>query len=139
MNPQNKENLSKLIKDARIAKGYTQQQLADSIRVNLRSVQRIENGEVVPRQYTLKLLAECLDINSDILYAGNTNKEEYPDKPFKRSLKIIISVVSGLLMVFLTAAFLSQSAKFPETSFELFLMLAAEIGIYGLLLWRIWR
>ena len=56
----NKEDIARLVKDGRIAMGYTQQELSDLTRISLRSVQRIENAEVLPRLYTLKLLAKSI-------------------------------------------------------------------------------
>lgn len=41
----------KLIKELRIKKGMTQEELADKTEVSARTIQRIENGEVDPRAY----------------------------------------------------------------------------------------
>ena len=55
--------LGKKIVDLRKAKGLTQEELADRCQVNVRSVQRIENGEVAPRLFTLRHLSEALDFD----------------------------------------------------------------------------
>src|SRR5579872_3754622 len=60
MKQPSKETIARLVREARIAKGYTQQELSDKAQISLRSVQRIENAEVAPRMYTLKILAEQL-------------------------------------------------------------------------------
>ncbi len=35
--------------------------------ISLRSVQRIEKGEVMPRMHTLKVLANCLDFSLEAI------------------------------------------------------------------------
>jgi transcriptional regulator with XRE-family HTH domain len=57
----NTQRIGSLIKQSRIKKGYTQQQVADMTQLSLRSVQRIEKGEVMPRQYSLDALANQLE------------------------------------------------------------------------------
>jgi len=48
-------------------KGLTQEQLADLSGVTTRTIQRIEKGAVVPHIQTLKMLADCLDIETELL------------------------------------------------------------------------
>jgi len=129
-----KEKISALVKEGRLEKGYTQQELADLVKINLRSVQRIENAEVLPRLYTLRILADKLG------FAYKLNKENSPIKLFlNKSQKIILSI-GGLLVLFLLVfAFFSQTSKFPETSFELFLFLAVIIFLYCWFLFRMWK
>jgi ABC-type nickel/cobalt efflux system permease component RcnA len=56
-----------------------------------------------------------------------------------KAQKLIVSITSGILGILLISAFLSQSTSFPETSFELFLLLAVAVLIYGIILWWTWR
>lgn len=44
----------KIIKDLRIKKGITQEELAGLTELSARTIQRIENGDVDPRAYTSK-------------------------------------------------------------------------------------
>jgi transcriptional regulator with XRE-family HTH domain len=53
--------LGKKIADLRKAKGLTQEELVDKCNLNVRTLQRIESGEVVPRTYTIRLIFEALD------------------------------------------------------------------------------
>ncbi|GJM29558.1 MAG: hypothetical protein DHS20C17_21930 [Cyclobacteriaceae bacterium] len=53
--------LGHTIATIRRAKGYTQEQLANNCGINVRSLQRIENGETMPRIYTLKRISEHLE------------------------------------------------------------------------------
>ena len=48
-------------------KGYTQQELSEKTQVTVRTIQRIEKGEVNPHLQTVKLLAGALDIEVDDL------------------------------------------------------------------------
>lgn len=141
-----KEKIAQLIKEARLKKGYSQQQLADLAQLNLRSVQRIENAEVLPRAFNLNLLAKQLDLEAEVLemnagiatqsVAGISVQRAHR---LNKARKIILSISLGLLTILLTAAFLSQSKNFPETSFELFLFLALVVAIDAALLWRLWK
>lgn len=47
---------------ARHRQGITQEELAEKAKVNVRTIQRMEKGTVVPRVYTLKAIAQALDI-----------------------------------------------------------------------------
>ncbi|MES2828018.1 MAG: helix-turn-helix domain-containing protein [Bacteroidota bacterium] len=48
-------------------KGLTQEQLAELSGVTTRTIQRIEKGAVVPHIQTLKMLADSLDIDTELL------------------------------------------------------------------------
>ena len=60
------------ILEIRKSKGLTQEALAELSKVNLRTIQRIENNENEPRGTTLNLICDVLEIDSDCL----TNKME---------------------------------------------------------------
>ena len=49
------------IRRRRLAKGMTQEELAEKTRVSARTIQRIENGEVEPRAFTLRAIASALE------------------------------------------------------------------------------
>jgi len=53
------------IAEARKNKGLTQEEVADRARVTVRTIQRIESGETIPRNFTLKAIAQVLDIPFD--------------------------------------------------------------------------
>ena len=56
-------SIADLISSTRKRKQLTQEELADLSKVNLRTIQRIENRENVPRGNTLKLICEALDLS----------------------------------------------------------------------------
>ena len=49
--------------ELRKARGLTQEELAEKCNVNVRTLQRIESGEVTPRSYTAKVIFAALDFN----------------------------------------------------------------------------
>lgn len=57
-------------------KGFTQDQLSEKTTVGVRTIQRIEKGEVQPHLQTVKLLAVGLDIEVDDLIVLDNPKEE---------------------------------------------------------------
>lgn len=59
--------LAKRIKELRISKAYSQEQLANITELSLRTVQRIENGETVPRGDTLNRLAKAFAVTPNDL------------------------------------------------------------------------
>jgi len=63
------EMIGQKIKELRLLKGLTQEDLADKTNLSVRTIQRIESGDVDPRTYTLNLLAEALDVDLEIFTA----------------------------------------------------------------------
>jgi transcriptional regulator with XRE-family HTH domain len=57
----NQPELGKKIAELRKAKGLTQEELVEKCNLNVRTLQRIESGEVTPRSYTIKLIFTALD------------------------------------------------------------------------------
>ena len=53
--------LGKRVSELRIAKGLTQEELAEKCTITARTIQRIEAGEVTPRIYTIKTILAALD------------------------------------------------------------------------------
>tara|TARA_B110000902_G_scaffold51899_1_gene59812 strand:- start:214 stop:777 length:564 start_codon:yes stop_codon:yes gene_type:complete len=91
--------IGKKIKELRKKKGLSQEELAESAKVNLRTIQRIENNESEPRGKTLNLICEVLDINAeDILDYG-----KQPDKSyiaiFHLSVIVFLAIPVGNIIV----------------------------------------
>ena len=128
----NKEKLASLVKSRRKDKGYTQSNLAELTKLSLRSIQRIEKAEVYPRDYTLNIIMKVLEIPATSLEGG--------DKRSKGSIskRIILSVASGMLILLLSMAFISQSRTFPETHFELYLFWSAVVILISVSQWIVW-
>jgi transcriptional regulator with XRE-family HTH domain len=65
-----KLTIAEQIRTLRKSKGLSQELLAENAGINLRTLQRIESGTVVPRGETLRLLAQALDIPVEELAAS---------------------------------------------------------------------
>lgn len=55
--------LGQIIIELRNKKGLTQEELVKKCNINVRTLQRIESGEVNPRKHTIKLIFDALDYN----------------------------------------------------------------------------
>ncbi len=73
-----------LIRKFREDRGISQEQLAEATQLSLRTIQRVEAGHRVSYA-SLRALAATFDLNVDLLerelYAMNTTKDEYIEKP----------------------------------------------------------
>ena len=68
--------IGKLIKDARISKGLTQEQLGNLVGVQKSAIAKYENGRVVNiKRSTLHKLAEALDLRGSDLFIESNPKE----------------------------------------------------------------
>ena len=54
-------DLGRKISELRKAKGFTQEELVEKCNISVRTLQRIETGEVTPRSYTIKTILAALD------------------------------------------------------------------------------
>jgi len=68
--------LAHKLKYHRKRNGYSQEELSTRTNVTVRTIQRIEKGEVNPHLNTIKLLAVALDVEVDELLPLNNPKEE---------------------------------------------------------------
>ena len=67
--------LGNKIIELRKTKGLTQEELIDKCNISVRTLQRIEAGEVTPRYSTIRLIFEALEIN-DSTYFESTKLDE---------------------------------------------------------------
>ncbi|WP_412986298.1 DUF4870 domain-containing protein [Pontimicrobium sp. IMCC45349] len=79
-------------------KGYTQEELSDKTTVGVRTIQRIEKGEVNPHLQTVKLLAAGLDVEVEDLIVLDDPKEEKIQR--KWMLLIHASPFFGIIIPF---------------------------------------
>ena len=86
------------ISEIRKLKGLTQEELAELSKVNLRTIQRIENNQNEPREKTLELICNVLEINK----AYFSNKVKQNTGSF-----IGTFLVNGLFLFFLNLLLIS--------------------------------
>lgn len=63
--------LGKRISELRKVKGLTQEELVDKCNISVRTLQRIEAGEVTPRSYTIKTILAALDYDINSISEGD--------------------------------------------------------------------
>ncbi|MEM9339504.1 MAG: helix-turn-helix domain-containing protein [Bacteroidota bacterium] len=78
--------------------GYTQQELAEKASLSLRTIQRIESGNTVPKGHTLRVLAKALEVEPQLLV--NTTERENADV-----IKSKIRLINLSAVVFLAVPF----------------------------------
>ncbi|WP_139352637.1 helix-turn-helix domain-containing protein [Algoriphagus sp. A40] len=87
--------LGKKISELRKAKGLTQEELVEKCNLNVRTIQRIEAGEVTPRSYTVKALFEALE------YQWEEAKNGFADEERKVPAYLYFAFAAGLVYFFL--------------------------------------
>lgn len=79
------------IKEARKKKGLSQEELAESAKINLRTVQRIENNENEPRGITLNLISKALEIDMEEIHIPE--KETNTKYLFRFHLSVLSCII----------------------------------------------
>jgi transcriptional regulator with XRE-family HTH domain len=95
--------LGKKISELRKAKGLTQEELVEKCNLNVRTIQRIEAGDVTPRSFTIKALFQALD------YEYEESKSELLKENQKVPSYLYVAFAFGFIYFFLV---------FFELSFE---------------------
>ncbi|HEA21748.1 hypothetical protein LCGC14_1207540 [marine sediment metagenome] len=70
--------LGNRISELRKAKGLTQEELVERCNISVRTIQRIETGEVNPRSYTVKTILSALESDFDQLHAESSFSGNVP-------------------------------------------------------------
>src|SRR5690554_3526328 len=86
------ETIGTKITQLRKQKAFSQEQLAESAKVNVRTIQRIENNETTPRGATLKLICDALGVTPDEII----NFEKTEDRTFL--IWLHLSVMLGYVL-----------------------------------------
>lgn len=88
----NMNSIGKKISETRRLKGFTQEELAELSKVNLRTIQRIENSKNEPRGKTLSLICDVLQIDKADLQELNK---------LTQNKTIGVFVVNGVFLILL--------------------------------------
>lgn len=100
----------KLIKDLRIKKGLTQEQLAAKTELSARTIQRIENGEVDPRAYTLQMIANALEVDFR-LFVDEDKENGHTDNNKEHANWLALLHLSGIFLIFVPTLIIYQRKK----------------------------
>jgi transcriptional regulator with XRE-family HTH domain len=136
-----REQTAMLVREGRLKKALTQKELSGLAGISLRSLQRIENAEVLPRFYTWRRLAEHIDLDLTLEYQSSPVSESVPVIPIKGNLprKWILSISSLVVIVLSFSAYVIQSPTFPETLFETLNMVLFGCIIYAVIIYHVWK
>lgn len=72
----NKEKTGKMIRQARIDKGYTQSELGDMIGVSNKAISRWENGETFPDIGVIEPVAQMLELRIQDIITGTKDSDQ---------------------------------------------------------------
>lgn len=84
------------ISELRKQKGLTQEELVNLCNINVRTIQRIEAGEVTPRSFTLKTILHALGEDLDSITTSE-NVEIEPGRAIRAVPKLQIASVAGII------------------------------------------
>ena len=90
----------KRISELRLGKGLTQQDLAEKCNLNVRTIQRIEAGEVSPRMYTLNLLTTPLGMDLNVLNQSTPETQTLSGKMQWAFIAGIVFAVNAIPVVY---------------------------------------
>lgn len=102
------------ISELRSLNGITQKELSEACHMDIRTIQRIESGEVTPRVTSLKLIAEAL--SCDI----RTFTDEQRSHEAVLSDKFLLAVLVAGIIYMITAVLLSPVFPPSEAIFSLY-------------------
>ena len=71
--------LGRKITELRKGKGLTQEELVDKCNISVRTLQRIEAGEVTPRSYTVRTILAALDYDLSKVSDNDTDKRSFAE------------------------------------------------------------
>lgn len=94
--------LGKILTNLRNEKGLTQEELVEKCNISVRTIQRIEAGEVTPRSYTVKTILAALDQDletiKEVFSEDETNKLTISNKDFQLlNLAFYIGIIYFIL------------------------------------------
>lgn len=89
--------LGEKIIELRLAKGLTQTELAEKCKISLRTIQRIESKEVMPRSYTLKLIFNVLE------FEGYNVSKEITSFELESIVRIKSNLIKTVTLVIITS------------------------------------
>jgi transcriptional regulator with XRE-family HTH domain len=113
----NNKSLSTIIKNLRNRKGLSQEQLAEESNISLRTVQRIEKGETIPRGDTLVKLSQALDVTPDELLEWDIIEDKgYVQLLNWSSISFIVQPLLGILIPLVMWIMKRGKVKFVDDS-----------------------
>jgi len=88
-------DLGKKISELRKAKGLTQEELVEKCNISVRTLQRIETGEVTPRSYTIKTILAALEYDLSTIAENDDTIIQSTIERFKQYLYLDVDLNSS--------------------------------------------
>lgn len=134
-------DLGKKILELRKSKGLTQEELVEKCNINVRTIQRIEAGDVTPRSFTIKTILEVLGVEADAFFGPEfeeTNPYTKEDKSILTGSWIagifvaIFSVVGIFIEISILADFENSKGDYiPTLSWSIPFLIALFFFLRG--------
>lgn len=122
----NQPELGRKLSELRKARGMTQEELVEKCNLSVRTIQRIEAGEVTPRSYTVKALFEALN------HPWEELREEPSEATPKAPKYLYLAFAFGLVYFFLAFFEIGREYEwiFDENRGNPTAFLAIKIGTF---------
>ena len=91
-------DLGKKILELRKQKGFTQEELVEKCNINVRTIQRIEAGDVTPRSFTVKTILEALEIDAGTFFEESIHEENKIQLSASDKSVLRVSWISGIFV-----------------------------------------
>jgi len=96
-------DLGKKISELRKQKGFTQEELVEKCNINVRTIQRIEAGDVTPRSFTVRTILEALGIDAGSFFEENIHmKDTFREEDIRSMRKSWIAAIFFTLFTAIT-------------------------------------
>jgi len=134
------------ILELRKAKGLTQEELVERCNINVRTIQRIEAGEVTPRSYTMKSILAALDYDFNRIPIEEADKEDKEVLTKERKF-FKTAFVTGVVYFFLAMLegvmdffpILGETADMEEAGSWYAVVKLAVIATYSVFMWGYYK
>lgn len=130
--------LGKKILELRKQKGLTQEELVEQCNINVRTIQRIEAGEVSPRLYTIKTILEVLGQKPDDFFTETNESDndlnfEVDEKKTVFRSSIAASFLAAFLLIYIfieSFLWLNHSHIFTKFIFRSFVNIIMIVAVF---------
>lgn len=128
-----------LIRELRIKKGLTQEELAEMTELSSRTIQRIENGEVDPRSYTLQMIAKALEVDFSLFVEKEPDENQDIQKT-NDNIWLGLLHLSGLVPLIFPSVIIwnHNKNKVKGMTYHYRAVLSYQLIMIGILLGSLW-
>lgn len=140
INTMKQPELGLKIQEWRKAKGLTQEELVERCNINVRTIQRIEAGEVTPRSYTIKAIMEVLDVSHFEAMDYIPKQEEMNFSTSSKRI-FLLAGIAGIIYFFISmiefyfdgSLFMGSSLELPDyyVVLKIFVFMSLFFYVFG--------